>query len=140
MKSKFWIIAGAFSAALAVALGAIGAHGLEGWLEKNFEPSVAAKRMETWQTAAQYHRFHAIGMMIVGFLIQRSNSKLLNSSGWLMLLGTILFSGLLYVYSIAPASWMGPLFPLGGFSFIIGWILLGVGVLAQTDSTPSDSR
>lgn len=131
MNPKFWIITGAFSAAVAVALGAIGAHGLEGWLEKNFEPSVATAKMENWQTAAQYHRFHAIGLIVVGFLLQRSRSRLLNAAAWMMILGTILFSGLLYVYAVTGSKWMGPIFPIGGLSYIIGWVLLGVGAFKQ---------
>jgi len=138
LNSKYWIITGAFSAAAAVALGAIGAHGLEGWLEKTFEPAVAAERMENWQTAADYHRFHAIGIIFVGLLLQRGASKSIQAAGWLMLLGTLLFSGLLYVYSVAPAKWMGPIFPLGGFSFIGAWLLLGVGAFRQHAGT-SDS-
>ena len=136
MNSKQWIMIGAFSAALAVALGAIGAHGLEGWLEKNFEPDVAAKRMQTWQTAAHYHRFHALGLIVVGLLLQRCSSKTLHAAGWLMLLGTTLFSGLLYVYSVTGSKWMGPIFPLGGLSYIVGWILLGIGALSQPARKP----
>lgn len=137
MNSKYWIIAGACSAATAVALGAIGAHTLEGWLEKTFEPAVAAAKMQTWQTAAQYHRFHAVGMIIVGLLQQRSASKSIGAAGWLMLLGTILFSGVLYIYTVAPSRWMGPMFPLGGFSFIAAWLLLGFGVFKQGELTES---
>lgn len=135
LNPKSWIIFGAFSAAVAVALGAIGAHGLEGWLEKNFEPSIATARMENWQTAAQYHRFHALGIMVVGFLLQRDRSRILNASGWLMVLGTILFSGLLYVYSVTGSKWMGPIFPLGGLSYIVAWVLLAIGALRQTEGS-----
>jgi len=137
LNAKNWILTGALSAAAAVALGAIGAHGLEAWLEKTFEPTVAADRMANWQTAASYHRFHAIGMIVVGLLLQRSASKSINAGGWLMLLGTMLFSGMLYVYSIAPAKWMGPIFPIGGFSFIAAWLLLAIGVFKQPATTES---
>ena len=138
MNSNYWIITGAVSAAAAVALGAIGAHGLEGWLESNFEPAVASARLEQWQTAAEYHRFHALGMIAAGLLLQRSASKLIHAAGWLMLLGTALFSGLLYVYAVSPAKWMGPIFPIGGFSFIFAWMLLAIGAFKQ--NKPAQSR
>lgn len=131
MKSNTWIVTGAVSAAIAVGLGAIGAHGLEGWLEKTFDPAAASARLKNWQTAAQYHRFHSLGMIVVGLLLQRSTSKWIQAAGWLMLLGTVLFSGLLYVYAVYPSKWMGPIFPIGGFSFIIAWLLLGVGAFKQ---------
>jgi uncharacterized membrane protein YgdD (TMEM256/DUF423 family) len=134
LNPKHWIAIGALSAALAVALGAIGAHGLESWLDKNFEPSVALKRMKNWQTAAHYHRFHALGMIVVGILARRSRSTVLNFAGWMMVLGTLLFSGLLYVYSVTGSRWMGPIFPIGGLSYIIAWLLLAIGVWNQTDS------
>ena len=138
MNGNNWIVTGAVSAAAAVALGAIGAHALEGWLESTFEPAVATARLEHWQTAAQYHRFHALGMIVAGLLLQRSASKSIHAAGWLMLLGTVLFSGLLYVYTISPSKWMGPIFPIGGFSFIGAWILLAIGAFKQT--RPSKSR
>jgi uncharacterized membrane protein YgdD (TMEM256/DUF423 family) len=131
LKSNTWIVIGAVSAAVAVGLGAIGAHGLEGWLERTFEPVAASARLENWQTAAQYQRFHALGMVVVGLLLQRSTSKWIHAAGWLMLLGTALFSGLLYVYAVSPAKWMGPIFPIGGFSFIAAWLLLGIGAFTQ---------
>lgn len=137
MNAKYWILTGALSAAAAVALGAIGAHGLEGWLKKTVEPTVVVERMAKWQTAAHYHRFHAIGMIVVGLLLRRAASKSINAAGWLMLLGTVLFSGLLYVYSIAPAKWMGPIFPIGGFSFIAAWLLLAIGVFKQPETPES---
>lgn len=128
MSAKSWIILGALSAALAVALGAVGAHGLKQWLIQNFTPAEASTRLANWSTAAQYHRFHSLGLMVVGILqsaaVRERPSRLLNIAGWLMVAGIFLFSIALYVYSIAAFKWLGPVFPLGGFSYIIAWVLI----------------
>lgn len=131
---------GAVSAAIAVALGALGAHGLQGWLDQTFPPEIASKRMQNWQTAADYHRFHSLGMIVVGMLLHRSKSKWINTAGCLMLLGILLFSGLLYVYSVTGSKWMGPIFPIGGLSYIIAWLLLGVGATKQSKIETSETQ
>ncbi len=126
VKPAYWIFIGGLSAAVAIALGAVGAHGVSGWLDQNFEPAIAAKRLENWKTAAAYHRYHALGLIVIGLVSVRFPSKLLNAAGVLILLGTALFCGLLYVYSITGSRWMGPIFPIGGFSFIVAWVLFAV--------------
>lgn len=83
---KFFIIVGALNAFLAVALGAFGAHGLEGKLEPKY--------LEVWKTGVQYEMFHAIGLIAIGILSGKyPASSLLSWSGWIMLIGIILFFG-----------------------------------------------
>jgi uncharacterized membrane protein YgdD (TMEM256/DUF423 family) len=114
---KLFIIIGAVNAFLAVALGAFGAHGLEG--------KVPAKYLETWQTGVTYQMFHAVGILIIGILLGNlPASSLLNWSGWLMLIGIILFSGSLYVLTLTQISVLGAITPLGGVSFLVAWVLL----------------
>jgi len=114
---KVLIILGAINAFLAVALGAFGAHGLEGKVEQKY--------METWQTAVQYQMFHAVGLLIVGVLLGKfPASALLTWSGWLMLIGIILFSGSLYVLSLTKISILGAVTPFGGVSFLVAWVLV----------------
>jgi uncharacterized membrane protein YgdD (TMEM256/DUF423 family) len=119
---KLFIILGAINAFLAVALGAFGAHGLEGKVEPKY--------LEIWKTAVQYQMFHAIGLMIVGFLLgQFPGSSVLNWSGWLMLIGIILFSGSLFVLAVTAISKLGAITPLGGLAFLAAWVLLIVATV-----------
>lgn len=114
---KIFIIIGAINAFLSVALGAFGAHGLEGRVEPKY--------LETWQTGVQYQMFHAVGILIIGVLLGNLPvNSLLNWSGWLMLIGIILFSGSLYVLSVTGISILGAITPLGGVSFLIAWVLV----------------
>ena len=114
---KAFIIIGAINAFLSVALGAFGAHGLEGKLSQKY--------METWHTAVQYQMFHALGIIAIGILAGNfASSSLLSWTGWLMLIGIILFSGSLYVLSVTKISILGAITPFGGLAFLAAWIVL----------------
>ena len=114
---KVFIILGALNALLSVALGAFGAHGLE----KIVEP----KYMEIWKTGVQYQMFHATGLLIIGVLLGKFPvSGLLTWSGWLMLIGIILFSGSLYVLTVTKIGVLGAVTPFGGVAFLVAWALL----------------
>ncbi|MBO8175912.1 MAG: DUF423 domain-containing protein [Bacillus sp. (in: Bacteria)] len=114
---KIFIILGALNAFLSVALGAFGAHGLEGKLEPKY--------LEIWKTGVQYQMFHAIGLLIIGiFAGNIPASSLISWSGWLMFLGILLFSGSLYVLSVTRISILGAITPIGGVSFLVAWLLL----------------
>ncbi|WP_421382198.1 DUF423 domain-containing protein [Bacillus salacetis] len=114
---KTFIIIGAINAFLSVALGAFGAHALEG--------KISQKYIDTWNTGVLYQMFHSIGILIIGVLAGNiAASSLLNWSGWLMLIGIILFSGSLYVLSLTGIKVLGAITPLGGVSFLIAWVLL----------------
>lgn len=114
---KIFIIIGAINAFLSVALGAFGAHGLEGKVEPKY--------LEIWKTGVQYQMFHAAGMILVGILIgQVQASSLLNWSGWMMLAGTVIFSGSLYALTLSGVKVLGAITPIGGVAFLAGWVLL----------------
>lgn len=114
---KLFVILGAVHAFLAVALGAFGAHGLEGKLTEKY--------MENWKTATNYQMFHAIGLLIIGILAGKlPMSTLISTSGWLFFIGIILFSGSLYVLSLTKISLLGAITPFGGLAFLIGWVLV----------------
>ena len=114
---KLFIILGALNAFLSVALGAFGAHGLE----KTVEP----KYLEIWKTGVQYQMFHATGLLVIGVLLGKMPANtLLSWSGWLMLIGIIIFSGSLYVLAVTQISVLGAITPLGGVSFLAAWVLL----------------
>lgn len=117
---KVFIIIGAINAFLAVALGAFGAHGLANKLEPKY--------LEIWKTGVTYQMFHAFGILAVGLLLGKvANSALFTWSGWLMLIGIILFSGSLYVLSVTKISILGAITPLGGVGFLAAWVLMIIG-------------
>lgn len=118
MQTRF-ILIGALLAALAVALGAFGAHALKAAL-------LAAGRYETYQTAVQYHFYHALGLIALGALGQLFPKRRLAAAGWLMLLGCLLFSGSLYVLCWTGATWLGAVTPFGGLGLYCGLGLLGL--------------
>ena len=126
MKGKLWIITGSVLAAIAVGVGAFGAHGLESWLAENF-PDDAGKRLTNWKTGATYQIYHAIGLILVGIVANICERKtILNWAGALMLLGVLLFSGMLYAWVLTDSQTMVMIVPLGGLSFMLGWILLAI--------------
>jgi uncharacterized membrane protein YgdD (TMEM256/DUF423 family) len=113
---KLFLIIGAINAMLAVALGAFGAHGLEG--------KISEKYLEVWKTGVQYQMFHAMGLFVIAFLLSKfPQSSLLTASGWIMFAGIVLFSGSLYVLSTSGIKVLGAITPLGGVAFIVAWIL-----------------
>jgi uncharacterized membrane protein YgdD (TMEM256/DUF423 family) len=116
--TRVFVILGSLNAALAVILGAFGAHLLKSQLSENL--------MATFQTANQYHFFHALGLFAVAFIASHTNSKLVKWSGFLMFIGIILFSGSLYILSITGIKWLGAITPIGGIAFIGAWILLAM--------------
>ncbi|MCR8926539.1 DUF423 domain-containing protein [Priestia megaterium] len=119
---KLFLIIGAINAMLAVALGAFGAHGLEG--------KISEKYLEVWKTGVQYQMFHAMGLFIIAFLLNKfPQSSLLTASGWIMFAGIVLFSGSLYVLSTSGIKVLGAITPLGGVAFIVAWILIIVAAV-----------
>lgn len=113
---------GALLAALAVAFGAFGAHALRARL--------AQDALGLWQTAAQYHFWHALGVIAAGLaLLHFPDSAWLRAAGALLALGILFFSGSLYALALTGARWLGVLTPIGGLAFILGWLALAVGAL-----------
>ncbi len=100
--------------ALAVALGAFGAHGLKTRLD--------AYAMGIWEKAVFYHFIHALGMLIAAGLDRAGTTTVC----WLLLAGIVLFSGSLYALALSGVSMLGAVTPLGGLAFIAAWILLAI--------------
>lgn len=118
---KIFMVIGSLNASVAVIMGAFGAHALR---EK-----LTTDMMSVYQTAVQYHFFHALGLFVVAFVIgQYPHVRVSRWSGWLMLIGIILFSGSLYGLSLSGARWLGAITPVGGTAFIISWTLLAIAV------------
>jgi uncharacterized membrane protein YgdD (TMEM256/DUF423 family) len=119
-SSTSLISCGAVTAALGVGLGAFGAHGLK--------TIVPPDHLAIFETAVRYQMYHSLGMMIVGIVPQMVPSVPLRRwmlTGWLFAAGILLFSGSLYLLVLLNIPWMGAITPLGGISFIAGWLLLG---------------
>ena len=118
--SKTIIMAASVFLALAVAIGAFGAHGLKSHL--------STEMLVTYKTGVEYHFYHALGLLLVGVLAYLMPSSYLRLSAIFLSLGIILFSGSLYVLAVSGIKWLGAITPLGGVSFIAGWVLLFVAV------------
>ncbi len=106
---------------LAVALGAFGAHGLEG--------KISEKMLKVWEKGVTYQMFHAVGLFVVAFLMAKLNSSLVSTAGWFMFAGIILFSGSLYVLSTSGIKILGAITPFGGVAFLVAWALLAVAAV-----------
>jgi uncharacterized membrane protein YgdD (TMEM256/DUF423 family) len=119
--AKLFLILGGINAALVVMLGAFGAHGLK--------TKLTAEMLAVYQTGVHYHLFHALGLLVVGLVAtQIADSVWLKWSGWLMLVGIVLFSGSLYVLSVSGLRWLGMVTPFGGVAFITAWIVFVIAI------------
>ncbi|MFC4075353.1 DUF423 domain-containing protein [Salinithrix halophila] len=119
---KLFILLGAINMFLAISLGAFGAHGLEG--------KVSDRMLSNWQTGAHYHMIHALALLFIGLLIDKIGpSPLVNVGGWLILAGIVLFAGSLYVLVLTNIKVLGAITPIGGISFLTGWICIAIAAL-----------
>lgn len=117
--ARLFMVLGSILAALAVISGAMGAHALRA--------VISADKLHIFQTAAQYHFYHALGLFAVAFVTHRlPQSKLAVWAGWSMVLGIVLFSGSLYLLSITGIGLLGAVTPVGGLAFISAWFLLAL--------------
>ena len=139
------ITTGALSAGLAVAVGAFGAHALDG--------RVSPEMLANYETGARYHFYHSLGMLAVGLLaLHRSGTGTaiaaadssaagddlvkLRWSAILMLTGIVLFSGSLYTLALTGLRWLGAITPFGGVAFLAAWGLLAWDAIATQPGPP----
>jgi uncharacterized membrane protein YgdD (TMEM256/DUF423 family) len=121
MQNIFFLL-GSISGALAVALGAFGAHGLKSRL--------SAARLENYETAARYQMYHALALLAVFFAARQWPASALPAlAGWLFVAGTLLFSGSLYLLVLTDERRWGAVTPLGGLAFIAGWVCLALAAI-----------
>jgi uncharacterized membrane protein YgdD (TMEM256/DUF423 family) len=120
--ARTFIALGSINAALAVILGAFGAHALKA--------RISPEMLSVYHTASQYHFYHALGMLLIGALAsQIRTGSALQLSGFLMLAGIVLFSGSLYLLAVTGVTWLGAITPLGGVAFIAAWVVLAYAAL-----------
>ena len=120
MERRFFTI-GAIAALVGVAAGAFGAHGLKNRLEPDM--------LAVFETAVRYQMYHAFALLAVAWAATRWPSRAVTASGWCFVVGTAIFSGSLYVLSLAGVRWMGAITPIGGVAFLAGWLLLAWGAI-----------
>jgi len=124
--TKTFLQIGSLFALLAVVLGAFGAHGLE--------TQLSPERLDTFETGVRYHFYHSFALLATALIGQHFSHKLIRTAGWLFAVGILLFSGSIYllacrdILGIASWTWLGPITPIGGTFFIVGWALLMVGI------------
>ena len=116
---KIFVVLGSLSALLGVGLGAFGAHGLKA--------KVTPEMLAVWQTGVMYHLVHALGLLLIGILCHlMPEAATARNAGWAILLGTVLFSGSLYLLVLTGIKPLGMITPFGGIAFLLGWLLLGI--------------
>jgi uncharacterized membrane protein YgdD (TMEM256/DUF423 family) len=124
----------AWAGAAAVGIGAFGAHGLK--------PKLSPYQLDIFEKGVQYHFVHALALLAVGLLLRWSpGNKGLARAGWLLLAGILCFSGSLYLLAcrdLLPlnVAWAGPITPIGGVCFILGWALLALSGSKPTPRQP----
>lgn len=124
--ARGFVFSGALVLAVAVAMGAVSAHAA-----KSAAHPEAGRLL---QTAVLYQLVHGIGIVVIGVLMHSATSRWLAGAGLLHLAGIALFCGSLYVLAYTGRS-LGPVAPLGGLSFMAGWVLLAIHALARPTGT-----
>ena len=120
-----WFLIGCSLAALAVLLGAFGAHSLESQMaDSDLSQADIEKRLGQWETAVRYHMYHALGCIVVAFSTGPTLGARSRLAGIFFLCGIVLFSGGLYGYVLTQIRFMVLVVPVGGLAFIAGWLLL----------------
>ena len=114
---------GAALALLGVALGAFGAHALRA--------SLSPSDIEIFETAVRYQMHHAVALFGVAWLATKLVDPLMDWAGWLLVAGTVVFSGSLYLLVLTGTRWLGAITPVGGLMLVAGWLLVVVALLRR---------
>jgi len=128
---KRFVTTGALLGAIAVALGAFGAHGLK--------EIVAAETVQTFQIGVQYQMYHALALLLTGLLYEKCSQRFSQIAGTLFIVGIILFSGSLYLLTAGRAAETtsldkaGIITPFGGIAFIVGWVFLFIAAMRKSE-------
>lgn len=128
--AKGWIVVAALSAAIAIAVGAFAAHGIDPSTE------TGRKAREWLQTGSQYELVHALAILAVVVLVRGTmlNARVALAAQCLFLAGSVFFPGALYTLAFGGPRWFGAVAPLGGTAFILGWTSLGLAALVKPEA------
>jgi uncharacterized membrane protein YgdD (TMEM256/DUF423 family) len=113
---RLFFTLGSLCAFLGVALGAFAAHALKGRVDTDL--------LLIFETGVRYQMYHAIALLAVGWAYTRWPGAVMKASGWLFVIGTIIFSGSLYALSLSGFRWLGAITPIGGLALLAGWLCL----------------
>lgn len=120
---------GSTLAGLAVAFGAFGAHALKA--------SLNPQLLATFETGVRYQMYHGLGLLALAWAIGRWPERRLAPAAWLLMVGTVVFSGSLYLLVVTGARWFGAVTPFGGVALIAGWGLTAWRLLANVERPES---
>jgi len=115
-SARFPLLAGAVAGAIAVVLGAFGAHALRSVLDE--------RALATWHTAVEYQFWHALALLAVGVLARARPTRAATVAAIAFVAGIVLFCGSLYMLALGSPRIVGAITPFGGVAFIAGWIAL----------------
>jgi uncharacterized membrane protein YgdD (TMEM256/DUF423 family) len=121
---RFFAVAACLSGFLSVMLGAFAAHGLESRLPPG--------DLATFEVGVRYQMYHAFALLAVALALARWPGPLGEWAGWAFLVGSVLFSGSLYLLVLTGPRSLGAVTPLGGVAFLVGWALLGLHLVRST--------
>ena len=119
---RIFLTIGAVMGALGIGAGAFAAHGLKARL--------APDLLVVFETGARYQLIHALALLAVGLVVARTPHPAVTASGWLFIIGVVIFSGSLYVLALTGVRWLGAITPIGGLAMIAGWLSLAWGVFS----------
>ncbi|HEX4883741.1 MAG TPA: DUF423 domain-containing protein [Casimicrobiaceae bacterium] len=114
MTARTALVLAALLLFVAVALGAFGAHALKARLAPDLQA--------VWQTAVQYHAWHALALLGAGLLMLVRPDAAAGLAAWLFVAGIVLFSGSLYALALTGVRGLGAVTPVGGVAFLAGWL------------------
>ena len=123
--------AGSILAGLGVVFGAFGAHSLRAWL--------SPEMLGVFETGVRYQMYHALGLLALAWAIGRWPERRLLPAAWLLLAGTVVFSGSLYLLVLTETRWFGAVTPFGGVALIVGWTLTAWRLLTPRKATLNHS-
>jgi uncharacterized membrane protein YgdD (TMEM256/DUF423 family) len=127
--SRLFLVIGAVFGFLGVAAGAFAAHALRGMIPPDL--------LAVFETGARYQMYHGLALLAVAWLSSQMPSRWITASGWLFVVGTVLFSGSLYALALTSNNRLGMITPFGGVAFLAGWASLGIGAWQGRRSEPS---
>lgn len=128
--AALFALVAALLGAVGVGLGAFGAHGLK--------ERLGAAGLETWHTAVTYHLTHTLALLAVAVWLRSAtppSTLPLGIAGWCFAAGVLAFSGSLYVLALGGPRLFGPVTPLGGLFFLIGWVALAWAAVAGSQTS-----
>ena len=118
--AKTFFIFGCIFSFLGVAFGAFGAHALK--------QKLSSELLQVFEVGVRYQMYHAFALFVVAWTLHSWNIAGAATSGWWFIAGIVLFSGSLYALALTDIKWLGAVTPLGGLSFLIGWLWLAWNV------------